>query len=636
MTCLPEGLTPLAATLAWLLFVLLTCVGPGLALQRLLRVPLEPAVVLPLGLLACAGGYGASLYFASAWLFPVLMLALDASLLLGWRRPWTRAPGPSLRGAVPSVAGLGLLFAFTQFGLNRCAPDGGFLLDPLERVDTAFHVGVSFELTHDWPPQVPGLAGVPLHYHVAGHLVRAAAMRFAGLHPYDLLTRFDLLFGLIALVLAWRALGHALGVSRWVLACLPWSLVLSDAAFVLAPWAGTTWLAELTGANGLLVLFFGNTLVPALALAFGALVLLARVTACSSEPTTHDAGHARGRTLCLAALLVAGLAFLKLFVLPPLLAGLALACLRARDRRASVALLVPGLVTLAYVLATGPALGTFSAHWDPARLGAQVLALWERTPTRPSPWLLAGATGAWLFLALGVRALGVTRAWRGLLSTQPVRVIVAVWALCGWLARGVQLTADGRFDESVYFSIQSGCVLWLFTLEALHAWWLAAPVHQRAWRALAAGTCLLLALPTSLDFVRRRLATPAEHVPAALLRASRRVAELSRPGDVVWMPSFSRWPPPPLVFVGRRVPYAEYLPYLTQFAPQATLDARLANVRRFFRGGDPGAGEAPAAGTLVYIGGRRTPIEDGLELEAVYAEEGVRLYRLRATPRPQR
>lgn len=637
MTCLPQGLPLSLAALAWLLFVLLACVGPGLALQRLLRLPIEPAIVLPLGLLWSAATYGLALGLALPWLFPLLTLALDASLLLGWRRPWRRAPGPSLRGALPALFALGLLLALTQFGLNRCAPDGGFLLDPLERVDTAFHVGVTFELTHAWPPQVPGLAGVPLRYHVAGHLVRAAATRFAGLHPYDLLTRFDLLFGLVALVLAWRALGQAVGAPAWVVAGLPWTLVLGDAAFALAPWAGDAWLAELTGANGLLVLFFGNTLVPALALAFGALVLLARLRTPAPEPALVPAwASERRRTLLLASVLVAGLAFLKLFVLPPLLAGLAWAGLRSRARRASVALLLSGLAALLYVLASGPALDTASLRWDPARLGVGLLAL-EGRATGAGGLEVAGAATLWLVLALGLRALGLVRAWRGLWAADPVRAGLALWALCGWPARAVLLTADGRFDESVYFSIQSGCVLWLFTLEVLHGAWHASARTRALRRAWVLAACLL-ALPTPVDFVRRRLATPAEHVPAALLRASARVAALSRPGELIVTPSFSRWPPAALVFIGRRVPYAEYLPYLSQFAPEATRATRLRDVRRFFRDEPLEDAAAPAAGTLVWIGGRLAPVEAGTSLERLYVDEDQRLYRVRsrATPRPPR
>jgi hypothetical protein len=92
------------------------------------------------------------------------------------------------------------------------------------------------------------------------------------------------------------------------------------------------------------------------------------------------------------------------------------------------------------------------------------------------------------------------------------------------------------------------------------------------------------------------------------------------------------------VFVGRRVPYAEYVPYLTQFAPRAVLDTRLASVRRFFRDEPQAYAGLPPVGTLVWIGGRPLPVEQGVSLERLYVDEDQRLYRVQplATPRPPR
>jgi hypothetical protein len=97
------------------------------------------------------------------------------------------------------VAVLVALLAATQYRSNRVGPDGSFLLDVGEHVDTAVHVGVTWELVAGYPPQVPGLAGVPMRYHVGSHLVRAAAVRWAGIHPYDSLSRFDVTLWGIAL-----------------------------------------------------------------------------------------------------------------------------------------------------------------------------------------------------------------------------------------------------------------------------------------------------------------------------------------------------------------------------------------------------------------------------------------------------
>ena len=106
------------------------------------------------------------------------------------------------------------LFAATQYRVNRVAPDGSFLVDVGEHQDTALHVGLAFEPVAGYPPQVPGLAGVPLRYHVGAHLVRAAAVRWAGVHPYDLLNRLEITLWAAGLVLALRAVAQALEASR--------------------------------------------------------------------------------------------------------------------------------------------------------------------------------------------------------------------------------------------------------------------------------------------------------------------------------------------------------------------------------------------------------------------------------------
>ncbi|HSD65852.1 MAG TPA: hypothetical protein VLF95_04080, partial [Vicinamibacteria bacterium] len=92
MHLLPFGLP------AWLLFVGVAILLPGLALQRLARTPPDPALVVPLGTAWCAGSYWLSLAADQAWLFPVAQALLAGALLLRLG-PWRRADSPSLRGA---------------------------------------------------------------------------------------------------------------------------------------------------------------------------------------------------------------------------------------------------------------------------------------------------------------------------------------------------------------------------------------------------------------------------------------------------------------------------------------------------------------------------------------------------------
>jgi len=193
----------LAATARYAAFLLVALVGPGIALQRLAGASVDPALVLPLGIALAAAAYWFSLVLGLPWLFAAVILLLNAVLL--WRRMGPRAPGPPLRGAIAPAFVLMALFAVTQYPWNRVSSSGEFLLDPLVPYDTAFHVGLVHELTLGYPPQVPGVSGFPLGYHLGTDLVRAAALRWAAVDPYDQVARFDVTVFAIALLLAVRA-----------------------------------------------------------------------------------------------------------------------------------------------------------------------------------------------------------------------------------------------------------------------------------------------------------------------------------------------------------------------------------------------------------------------------------------------
>src|SRR5688500_222054 len=99
----------LLATLRYAVFALVAIAGPGIAVQRLARVAVDPALVLPLGIAATAGAYWLSLVLGLAWVYPLIVGGFAVVLLAG-RRPWTLVDRPSLRGAIaPVVATIGLL-----------------------------------------------------------------------------------------------------------------------------------------------------------------------------------------------------------------------------------------------------------------------------------------------------------------------------------------------------------------------------------------------------------------------------------------------------------------------------------------------------------------------------------------------
>src|SRR2546428_3905500 len=112
----------LRAALLYLAFAATVLAGPGIAVQRLLLLPVDPALVLPLGIAFAAGGYWLSVVTGAPWLFPGLVLVLDLSLLRG---PWRRAFGPSPPGAVAPFAPIGPLFPATPDPLNPPPPTRG-------------------------------------------------------------------------------------------------------------------------------------------------------------------------------------------------------------------------------------------------------------------------------------------------------------------------------------------------------------------------------------------------------------------------------------------------------------------------------------------------------------------------------
>ena len=577
---------------------------------------------MPLGLAFGAAASWASLASGVPWLFPLLVLAGNLGLV--WpRRPWLVAEGPGIRGASLPFLAVVIVLAVIQYPLNRWTGTGEFLLDDLERVDTAFHVGVTWELATTYPPQVPGLSGVPLGYHVGPHLIRAAALRWAGIHPYDALYRFDTTLWALALVLALRAAARALGAPPLALALVPWTLLATDFSFLIGIFRpGVHWWTELLRGNLLLSLVFANSAVPAIAMALGVVVALRR----------FQNGEGRG-WLVVAAALGAAVPFFKVFLAAQLLAGLGVAILISSARRADLATVATpcALATAALVLGQGGR--TVAVVLDPL---ASVALTREMAQLPPASWaVLAAWSIPWLAASLGLRLLGLPAALTAARSRDAPAAVLAVMALVGWpLALLLRITADDSFNESVYFTVQSGALLWIFAATTLGR--LAGSGSRRLLALALAGA---LALPSTLEFVWRKAVTPPDVVPARVTRAMAALEQASAPGDVVLTRPFSRYPPPPIVFIGRRVAFTQYMPYMRQFAPPRELREREETVRNFFRTEDP-AEAATIARSLgarfVYLYGSQT-IDGRVEaelLQPVYVEEGARVFRIaEATPR---
>jgi hypothetical protein len=605
---------------AFIAFALLALLGPGLGLQRWLRLPVDPALALPLGTALAAASYWVSLATGWPWLFPVALgLGLLGLLRRGSR---LRASGPSLRGAIPSFLAVVVLLAVTQYRWNRLALGGEFLLDPFVASDTAFHVGLTRELTLQYPPQLPGVSGFPLGYHLGTDLVRAAALRWGGIDPYDSIARFDVTLWALGLILALRGLVRALGGSPLAVALVPWTLLATDFSFLFAGNPQAHWWSDLLRGNLLISLALANPIVPALTLALGCLIALSR----------HQAGEGRG-WLLLAAGLGAAVPWFKVFLGAHLLLGLGAAALLAqRQRRALAALVIPCLLGTA-VLALGQGGRTVTVSLAPLDLLLVTRETLALPPLTGAPLLLWASL--WLLASLGLRVVALPATWRALTDGPTIGRVLAAMALAAWplgllfrVSAPEVLAGQKIVNDSAYLVEQGGPLLWVFTAIVLASW---ATTRARTAGLLALAAAL--ALPSTFQFAAQKARLDPDPIPAPMVRAMHALAAVSQPGDVAMQRPGGRYPPVPVILIGRRVPYERFTPYLTQFAKREDLERRHEIVYRFFRTGDREQALAIAselgASFLCLYGADRVRFDTTGILEPIHQEAGARVYRIK-------
>jgi hypothetical protein len=643
----------LAATARYAAFATLALVGPGLALQRLLRLPLDAALVLPLGLVAAAAASWLTAATGLGWLGPAVLLSLDAVLVvLALRRgPWPRAAGPPLRGAVaPLVAMVGLL-ALTQYGGNRRAANGDFQLDPFLAEDTAFHVGLTRELAIGYPPQAPGLAGQPLGYHLGTDLVRAGALRWAEVDPFDAIARFDATLFALALLLALRGAAWMAGLRGTALAIVGWTLLAADFSFAFAANPQAHWWVDMLRGNLLIPLFLASPVVPGLAIALAAMVALSRVfqqdegalrtppRPSASPPSAQLASESLAslsngqRWLVVAAVLAGAVPFFRVFLGAHLLLGLGVAVLLGRrdQRRLLAAAALPcAVATAALVLGQGgEPLVVGVAALDLVRTTREQLGLPPLEGARLALWLLP-----WLAASLGLRMLGLGEAVRALRAPPAAARIMAAMALSGWplgllfrVSPPETLPGQKTFNDAYVLIEQAGPLLWIFTAAAVGR---LAGLGRRRGPALAAAA--LVAFPATLQFAVKKARLPDDPIPAPMVRAMDAVRAYSRPGDVVLQRPGARYPPLPVVLAGRRVVYERFTAYSTQFAPAAELQRRHERIFRFFRTTDAAEAAGIAreldARLVVLYGPDRVRFDPGGLLSLVYEDADVRVHRV--------
>jgi hypothetical protein len=514
------------------------------------------------------------------------------------------------------------LLALTQYPWNRVSSTTGqFLLDgALVPYDTAFHVGLVRELTIGYPPQVPGVSGFPLGYHLGTDLVRAAALRWAAIDPYDSIARFDVTIFAIALLLALRAAAARLRLPPAGVALAGWTLVATDFSFVFAANPQAHWWADLLRGNLLVSLALANPVVPGLALALGALVALSRAAE----------GEGRG-WWAVAAVQAAAVPFFKVFLGAHLALGLLVALLRTRRPGLAMVTGLVAVATLALVLGQGgQSVRVALAPLDLVRITRESLGLPAMGGARLLAW-----SALWIAASLGLRVLGLPAAVRALARRDVLAPALAVMALAAWplgllfrVSAPEMLEGQKAVNDAAYLVEQGGPLLWLFAAGAIGAW---MERHSR-WRVAVVAVAALLALPSTVQFVARKATEPPDPLPAPIVRAMRALAAASAPGEVVLQRPGARYPPPPVILIGRRVPYERFTPWLTQFAPAAALEARHAVVYRFFHTADAAEALAIArsldARFVVLYGADRVRFDPSGLLVPIYEENGARVYRI--------
>jgi hypothetical protein len=608
---------------AGLVFALVGLVGPGLGLQAWARLAIDPSLVLPLGAALAAFAYWLSLVTGWPWLFPVLVLLSTAGLLR--RRALVADAVPARALVAPAVALVGLL-AVAQYAGNRPAADGGFFFDPMG--DQPLHAGIAWELTLPYPPQVPGLAGIPLRYHYGADLVRAAALRWTGLRPYDALNRVEPTLWALGLMLVLASLTARLGGGRLAVALVPWTVLASDFSFAWAPFRGAVWWTDLFRGNLLISLAFTNPVVPALMLALGALAALSRFEKGEGRPW-----------LAMALVQATALPFFKVFLGAQLGLALAIAAAGAAVRRRSVTgadalaplgLLVAGLPGLLW-LVTGSTGQRVAVTFAPLRMVRDSLVNLRTDDV--SPLSLGLIALPWLVASLGLRVIGVRRAGEALVGSSGAGTATAALALVGW-PLGLLFHASARDinqvelpSATIYFVEQSGAVLWIFTALAVAAWC----ARGRRVIPILAGAALL-SFPSTLEFAWRKANERLLGVPAAYVRAIRAIEKDSQPGDRVLQRPGGRYPPLPVVLAGRRVLYERFTVYLSQFAPPDELTRRHEMLFRFFRTTDReealAIARALGATHVCLYGPDRVRFDGAGILKPLHEEAEARSYRL--------
>ncbi|MGC3861196.1 hypothetical protein ACPSM1_13505 [Micromonospora chersina] len=536
--------TPVAAVARWTAYAALAVLLPGTLVFRALRrrphtlvedLAMGAAVGLVLELVAWAGFTALGL---PGWLrlWPLAVVGPFAAVPR-LRRHWrVRYPAVAPAGWAWSLAGVVVGFTLYLYGsflaVNPVLPtDEG----QAQYIDLAFQLSIAGAATHQVPPEVPQVAGEPLHYHWFGFAHLAATSLVSGVDLPTVLFRLAVpalcaLAAVLVAVVGWRITGR------------PYAGVVAAALlFTVGEFGFENGWRQLFGSQATFIVWGSPSMTYSWVLLLPLVAVLGEIVGRARGVTVPPLGRGAWP---LAVLFLAASTGAKASTLPVVLAALGLtaaATLLVRRRLPRGVLVAAGLALAAQFFATA-VLFAFESHGvvlDPFS------GLRPYVPTdRP-----AGVTAlCWVLVAVafllnlqlrvaGALALLRLRRWR----LEPVQVFLLGGALAG---PTIYLLVGHPGSSNQYFT-RTG-----FAFGVLLSAWGWAEVADRAalstrgrW-LLGAGATGLAVLLTAVQ-LDSAVSTPAVPAYAPVLPLLLWAAALAVPvvlAALCWPALVGRWP----------------------------------------------------------------------------------------------
>jgi hypothetical protein len=395
---------------------------------------------------------------AWVWLWPLAIVGPFAAVPR-WRRHWR------VRGYAPtpiwwSWAVTGVVTCFTSYlsvlflQRNPILPTGE---DTRQYLDFPYHLSLAGEMTHRFPPNLPQVAGEPLHYHWFGHVHMAMMAMVGGIDLPVVALRLavpslSILAIVLSAVVGWRIgarpdVGAVTAVLFWVIGDLHFA---KPVPFPFGP-------------QGAFVIWHGISLVYSWVLLFALITVLADVLRVSSDDTRsggagrQDPGGARGVPGPGAYVLVALLAFAsggaKASSLPVVLGalGFAAAALLVERRRLPGPLIAVAAIVMAAVVFAIAVLFGFQPYTLKVGILSELSRYWRQPPEPRAAWeqwlVVLGVWTAYL-MNMQLRLAGIVPlVWLRRARLHPVE-----WFLLGGALTGIALHLSFASANARYFT----------------------------------------------------------------------------------------------------------------------------------------------------------------------------------------